>query len=89
MKFTVDVVNKLWTDDIFYFLIGTCISADTLFEEDDYKASYSILIEVLESLQSDECLIPDDERQENIKLVSNSIISVKNEYKEKFDKELV
>lgn len=89
MKFTVDVVNKLWTDGMFYFLIGTCISADTLFEEKDYEASYQILTEVLESLQSDACLIPDGERQENINRVSDSIILVKNEYKEKFDKELV
>ena len=89
MKFTVDVVNKLWTDGMFYFLIGTCISADALFEEKDYEASYQILNEISESLKSDECLIPDGERQENINRVSDSIILVKNEYKEKFDKELV
>ena len=89
MKFTVDVVNKLWADGMFYFLIGTCISADTLFEEDDYKASYSILTEILDSLKSDACLIPDGERQENINRVSDSIILVKNEYKEKYGGDLV
>jgi hypothetical protein len=89
IRFDVHDVNRFWKDDMFYFLLGTYISSDTLLKERDYKASYQKLIDLLEGLKSDECIVPIDERQKNIERVSECIDLVKNEYKDRFLKELV
>jgi len=87
-KFTVEDVNRFWVDGMFYFLIGTYISADTLCNENSYKVSYQKLTDILEGLKSNECLIPEDDRTKNIQRVEDCITLVQNEYREKFNKEL-
>jgi len=89
IRFDVHDVNRFWEDDMFYFLLGTYISADTLFKERDYKTSYQKLTDILEGLKSDECIVPEDDRIKNIHRVEDCITLVQNEYKDRFGKELV
>lgn len=89
IRFDVHDVNRFWKDDMFYLLLGTYISDDTLFKERDYKTSCQKLTDILEGLKSDECIVPDDERQKNIERVSECIDLVKNEYKDRFLKEVI
>ena len=89
IRFTVEDVNRFWTDGMFYFLIGTYISADTLYEENDYKVSHQKLTDILKGLKSDECLIPEDDRTKNIHRVEDCMTLVQNEYKDIFGKKLV
>ena len=89
VRFTVDDVNRFWKDNMFYFLVGKYISGDTLAEENDYKISYQKLKDILEGLKSDKCIIPEKDRQKNIKRVSECMTLLQTEYGINFKKELV
>ena len=85
-KYEVSDINRFYNDNFLYFIIGNYISAEFLIEEDDYIIAYEKLSSMLDCLP--ESIIPDDEKQRNIKRLSDCLNLIKTEYNSKFNKEL-
>lgn len=85
-KYEVSDINRFYNDNFLYFIIGNYISAEFLVEEDDYFIAYEKLSSMLDCLP--ESIIPDDEKQRNIKRLSDCLNLIKTEYNSKFNKEL-
>lgn len=85
-KYEVSDINRFYNDKFLYFIIGNYISAEFLVKEDDYIIAYEKLSSMLDCLP--ESIIPDDEKQRNIKRLSDCLNLIKTEYNSKFNKEL-
>lgn len=85
-KYEVSDINRFYNDNFLYFIIGNYISAEFLVKEDDYIIAYEKLSSMLDCLP--ESIIPDDEKQQNIKRLSDCLNLIKTEYNSKFNKEL-
>lgn len=85
-KYEVSDINRFYNDKFLYFIIGNYISAEFLVKEDDYLIAYEKLSSMLDCLP--ESIIPDDEKQRNIKRLSDCLDLIKTEYNSKFNKEL-
>ena len=85
-KYEVSDINRFYNDNFLYFIIGNYISAEFLVQEDDYIIAYEKLSSMLDCLP--ESIIPDDEKQRNIKRLSDCLNLIKTEYNSKFNKEL-
>jgi len=85
-KYEVSDINRFYNDKFLYFIIGNYISAEFLVKEDDYIVAYEKLSSMLDCLP--ESIIPDDEKQRNIKRLSDCLDLIKTEYNSKFNKEL-
>jgi len=85
-KYEVSDINRFYNDNFLYFIIGNYISAEFLVKEDDYIIAYEKLSSMLDCLP--ESIIPDDEKQRNIKRLSDCLNLIKTEYNSKFNKEL-
>lgn len=85
-KYEVSDINRFYNDKFLYFIIGNYISAEFLVKEDDYIIAYEKLSSMLDCLP--ESIIPDDEKQRNIKRLSDCLDLIKTEYNSKFNKEL-
>jgi hypothetical protein len=85
-KYEVNDINRFYNDKFLYFIIGNYISAEFLVKEDDYIVAYEKLSSMLDCLP--ESIIPDDEKQRNIKRLSDCLDLIKTEYNSKFNKEL-
>ena len=85
-KYEVSDINRFYNDKFLYFIIGNYISAEFLVKEDDYFIAYEKLSSMLDCLP--ESIIPDDEKQHNIKRLSDCLDLIKTEYNSKFNKEL-
>lgn len=85
-KYEVSDINRFYNDKFLYFIIGNYISAEFLVKEDDYLIAYEKLSSMLDCLP--ESIIPDDEKQRNVKRLSDCLDLIKTEYNSKFNKEL-
>lgn len=85
-KYEVSDINRFYNDKFLYFIIGNYISAEFLVKEDDYIIAYEKLSSMLDCLP--ESIIPDDEKQRNVKRLSDCLDLIKTEYNSKFNKEL-
>ena len=85
-KYEVSDINRFYNDKFLYFIIGNYISAEFLVKENDYLIAYEKLSSMLDCLP--ESIIPDDEKQRNVKRLSDCLDLIKTEYNSKFNKEL-
>lgn len=86
-KYEVDDINRFYNDKMLYFIIGNYISAEYLIEEEDYITANKRLSSALECLPYS-CL-PEEEKNNNIERLGKCLDLIRNEYKDKYKRELI